>query len=61
MNMKHLKNIILVLTASIALSSCDGFFDVDLKDQATLEEVFSQSTTTHKYLAHCYSYIPIDE
>lgn len=59
--MKHLKNIILVLTAAFALSSCDGFFDVDLKDQATLEEVFSQSTTTHKYLAHCYSYIPVDE
>ena len=59
--MKQIKNIILVITATFALSSCDGFFDVDLKDQATLEEVFSQSTSTHRYLSHCYSYIPLDE
>lgn len=59
--MKHLKNIILAITAVFALNSCDGYFDVDLKDQATLEEIFSQSTSTHKYLAQCYSFIPVDE
>lgn len=61
MNMKHLNKIILAIAAVFALSSCDGYFDVDLKDQATLEEIFSQSTSTHKYLAHCYSFIPVDE
>ena len=61
MDMKHLNKIILAIAAVFALSSCDGYFDVDLKDQATLEEIFSQSTSTHKYLAHCYSFIPVDE
>lgn len=59
--MKIINKIILTVGALLTLSACDEFFDVDLKDQATLEEVFSQSTTTHKYLAHCYSYIPLDE
>ena len=36
MDMKHLNKIILAIAAVFALSSCDGYFDVDLKDQATL-------------------------
>ena len=25
-----------------------------------MEEIFSKSTTTHKFLANCYSYLPLD-
>lgn len=58
--MKKILNSILVFAAALTLCSCDGYFDVDLSDQPTLDEVFSQSTTTHKYLAHCYAYLPKD-
>lgn len=47
--------------ALFGLTSCDSYFDVNLEDQATMEEIFSKSTTTRQYLAHCYSFIPQDE
>jgi len=51
-----------VTIAAIAvLSSCEKYFEVDLKDQATMEEIFAKSSTTHKYLSHLYSYLPLDE
>ena len=59
--MKNINKILVSILTVFAFTACDSYFDVDLKDQATLEEIFSQSTTTHKYLAHCYSYIPLDE
>lgn len=61
--MKHtVKNIIIgVLAASFAAVSCDSFFDINTKDQATLEDVMSRSTAVRQYLAHLYSYIPFDE
>ena len=58
---KTLYILVLVLVSFISLSSCDSYFDVSLNDQATLEETFEKSTTTLKYLRHCYSYIPYDE
>ena len=58
---KITKYISAIAIAVLSVSACDSFFDVDLKDQATLDEIFAQSTSTHKYLAHCYSYIPTDE
>ena len=49
------------LVALLGLSSCDSYFDINLDDQATLEEMFSKKSTTRQYLAHCYSFIPYDE
>lgn len=52
-------SVILILVFSFV--SCESYFDVQLDDQANIEEIFSQSTTTKRYLAHLYSYIPVDE
>lgn len=52
---------ILALVALLGLSSCDSYFDINLDDQATLEEMFAKRSTTRQYLAHCYSFIPYDE
>ena len=51
----------LALVALLGLSSCDSYFDINLDDQATLEEMFAKRSTTRQYLAHCYSFIPYDE
>lgn len=59
--MKKIKLLIAVLAAAICCSACESYFEVDLNDQASLDEIFTQSTTTHRYLAHCYSYLPLDE
>ena len=56
------KNIfIIILAAASVFCSCDRFFDINLEDQATLEETFQRSSSVRRYLAHCYSYIPRDE
>ena len=57
---KHI-TIAIILTAALAASSCSSFLDVELHDQATLEEIFSQGNTAHSYLRHIYSFIPEDE
>lgn len=44
-----------------ALSSCDSYFDVDLNDQATLEEQFSKYNTAKQFSANCYAYLPYEE
>lgn len=59
--MKKLKIFALLLGGALALSSCDSWFDVKLDDQANLEDIFSKRNTVHSYLAHIYSYIPLDE
>lgn len=56
-----MKKIYILLAALILAVSCDSFFDINLKDQATLEDTMSRSTTVRQYLAHLYSYIPRDE
>lgn len=50
-----------ILAAAMTFVSCEGWFDVRLDDQANLQEIFSKRNTTHNYLAHIYSYIPLDE
>ncbi len=50
-------NFILVLL-SVIFVRCNDFLEVNLKNQLTLEETFSKRTTTERYLAHVYSYLP---
>ncbi|MCD7969878.1 MAG: RagB/SusD family nutrient uptake outer membrane protein [Alistipes sp.] len=59
--MKHIKITTLILLLVVGASSCEKFFDVQLDDQATLEEIFSESRMTRRFLAQIYSYIPMDE
>ena len=59
--MKKIKALFIVLAAASVLTSCEDYFTVDLKDQANMDEVFSESTTTKRYLSHLYSYLPLDE
>lgn len=50
-----------LLTFAFSLTSCEKFFEVQLDDQATLKEVFSQYGTAKQYLVQLYSYIPLEE
>lgn len=56
-----MKKIYALMALCILAISCDSFFDINLKDQATLEDTMSRSSTVKRYLAHLYSYIPRDE
>lgn len=58
--MKKISRIILCLSLLTA-ASCDSYLDVNLVDQANLDDVFSQSETVRSYLAHIYNYIPMEE
>ena len=53
----------LIATALTALGavSCDSFFDINTKDQATLEDIMGRSTAVRQYLAHLYAYVPNEE
>ena len=59
--MKKIITLFSILLLAFSLSGCDSFFEVKLDDQATLEGVFSQTTTTHNFLSNLYSYLPLDE
>ena len=61
--MKHTIRLsfIAVLAAASTAVSCDSYFDINTKDQATLEDIMGRSTAVRQYLAHLYSYIPQDE
>ena len=61
--MKHsIKQLIVaVLATACTAVSCDSYFDINTKDQATLEDIMSRSTAVRQYLAHLYAYIPNDE
>ncbi|MBR5699553.1 MAG: RagB/SusD family nutrient uptake outer membrane protein [Bacteroidales bacterium] len=50
-----------ILVLGILLGGCDKFFDINLEDQATLDDTMARSSAVIRYLAHCYSYIPRDE
>ena len=56
-----MKKICIFLICVLTAVSCDSFFDINLKDQATLEDTMSRSATVKRYLAHLYSYIPREE
>ena len=59
--MKTRSFIIVILAAALTAVSCDSYFDINTKDQATLEDIMSRSTAVRQYLAHLYAYIPNDE
>ena len=61
--MKHNLKYMLIAALAIACTavSCDSYFDINTKDQATLEDIMSRSTAVRQYLAHLYAYIPNDE
>ena len=59
--MKKIRIITAVLAFAFAMTSCESFFDVELDDQAKIEELFTQRQEVHKYLSHLYSYIPMEE
>ena len=59
--MKKIYQILSVLALCAVALSCDSFFDINLKDQATLDDTMSRSSTVKRYLAHLYAYIPRDE
>ena len=59
--MKKIYNILTVIALACLAAACDSFFDINLKDQATLEDTMSRSSTVKRYLAHLYAYIPRDE
>ena len=50
-----------MLAAALLAVSCDSYFDINTKDQATLEDIMGRSTAVRQYLAHLYSYIPSEE
>ena len=52
---KTLYIITIAILALVGLSSCDKYFDVDLKDQPTLEEQFSKYLTAKQFSANCYA------
>ena len=54
-------SLLILCFACAFLTACDSFFDINTKDQATLEDVMSRSTAVRQYLAHLYAYIPNDE
>ena len=60
-----MKKIIYTLSAFVVLAlgavSCDSYFDVELQDQSTLEEMFSKSASVRKLAAHMYAYLPKEE
>lgn len=58
---KTLYIITIAILALVGLSSCDKYFDVDLKDQPTLEEQFSKYLTAKQFSANCYAYLPYEE
>ena len=52
--MKHTIRLsfIAVLAAACTAVSCDSYFDINTKDQATLEDIMGRSTAVRQYLAH---------
>ena len=57
------KIVIIAALAALAFASvsCESFFDINLKDQPTLDDSMERIAATRRYLAHLYSYIPYDE
>lgn len=58
---KILYTISIMMLAVFGLSSCDSYFDVDLNDQASLEDQFSKYLTAQQFSANCYAYLPYEE
>ena len=60
-----MKKFIYTLSTFVVLAlgavSCDSYFDVELQDQATIEEMFSKRGTARQLAAHMYAYLPKEE
>lgn len=50
--MKKIRIFATALLLAFTLSSCESFFDVELDDQAKIEDIFRQKTEVQKYLSH---------
>ena len=55
------KYLYIIILAALSFTSCDSFFDINTKDQATMADVMSRSTSVRQYLARLYYYIPQEE
>ena len=60
-----MKRILYTISTLVVLAlgavSCDSYFDVELQDQATIEEMFSKRGTARQLAAHMYAYLPKEE
>ena len=59
--MKRIIAISSIILLALSSMSCDSYFDVELQDQATLEEMFSKRGTARQLAAHMYAYLPKEE
>ncbi|MDR2037988.1 MAG: RagB/SusD family nutrient uptake outer membrane protein [Bacteroidales bacterium] len=53
-------HIITLLILCVVSFSCEKYLEPELEKQLTIEETFSKRTTTERYLAHVYSFLPKD-
>jgi len=56
--MKYIKISLIAFLTIFLASSCDDYLDVELKQQMTIEAVFSKRATTEQYLAQVYGHLP---
>ncbi len=49
---------IFLVILPLLLNGCDDYLNVELKQQMTIEGVFSKRATTEQYLAQVYGYLP---
>lgn len=59
--MKRIITLSAIVLLAMSALSCDSYFDVELQDQATLEEMFSKRGTARQLAAHMYAYLPKEE
>lgn len=59
--MKRIITLSSIILLAMCAMSCDSYFDVELQDQATLEEMFSKRGTARQLAAHMYAYLPKEE
>ena len=59
--MKRIITLTSIILLALCAMSCDSYFDVELQDQATLEDMFSKRGTARQLAAHMYAYLPKEE
>ena len=59
--MKRIITLTSIILLAMCAMSCDSYFDVELQDQATLEDMFSKRGTARQLAAHMYAYLPKEE
>ena len=50
--MKKISTILGILVLAGLMAACDKFFDINLEDQANLEDTMSRSSSVKRSLAH---------